>query len=48
MTASSGGLSGTASVTVTTVPPDFKIAVSPSSQSVKRGDTATYTVTVTP
>jgi hypothetical protein len=39
---------GTASVTVTAVPPDFSLAVSPSSQSVRRGTTASYTVTITP
>jgi hypothetical protein len=48
VTASSGSLSGTASVSVTSVPPDFSISVSPSSQSVRRGNTATYTVTITP
>ena len=44
MTATSGSISGTASVTVT----DFKISVSPTSQSDRRGNTATYTVTITP
>ena len=48
VTAASGSVSGTASVTVTSVPPDFSLSVSPSSQSVKRGNTATYTVTITP
>jgi hypothetical protein len=48
VTAASGSLSGTASVTVTSVPPDFSLSVSPSSQSVRRGSTATFTVTITP
>jgi hypothetical protein len=46
VTASSGSVHGTASVTVTAAP-DFSLSVSPSSVSVKRGSTATYTVTVT-
>ena len=48
VTATSGAVSGTASVTVTSVPPDFSLSVSPTSQSVRRGNTATYTVNVTP
>jgi len=48
VTASSGSVSGTASVTVTSAPPDFSLSVSPPSQSVSRGATATYTVTITP
>ncbi|MGH8122850.1 MAG: PKD domain-containing protein [Rudaea sp.] len=48
VTATSGGVSGTASVTVTSVPSDFSLSVSPTSQSVKRGNTATYTVTIAP
>ncbi len=48
VTAASGSVNGTASVTVTSVPPDFSLSVSPTSQSVKRGNTATYTVTITP
>ncbi len=47
VTASSGSVNGTASVTVTSAPPDFTISVSPTSQSVRRGNTATYTVTIT-
>ena len=47
VTAASGSVSGTASVTVTSTPPDFTVSVSPSSQSVRRGNTATYTVTIT-
>ena len=48
VTAASGGVSGTASVTVTSVPPDFSLSVSPAAQSIRRGGTATYTVTITP
>ena len=48
VTASSAGVTGTASVTVTSAPPDFSFSVNPTSQSVRRGATATYTVTVTP
>ena len=48
VTASSGSVSGTASVTVTSMPPDFSLSVSPTAQSVRRGGTATYTVTITP
>jgi hypothetical protein len=47
VTASSGGVNGTASVTVTaTGVADFSLSTSPTSQSVRRGNTATYTVTV--
>jgi hypothetical protein len=48
VTASSGSVSGTASVTVTSVPSDFSLSVSPASQQVRQGDTASYTVTITP
>lgn len=48
VTATSGVVSGTASVAVTAAPADFSILVTPSSISVKRGGTATYTVAVTP
>jgi hypothetical protein len=48
ITASSGSVSGTASVTVTSLPSDFSLSINPSSQSVRRGNTATYTVTITP
>jgi serine protease AprX len=48
VTAASGGLSGTASVTVTSVPSDFSLSVSPTSQQVRQGNAATYTVTITP
>ncbi len=44
VTASSGGVSGTASVTVTA--PDFSLSASPTSQSVKRGGSVIYTVSV--
>jgi serine protease AprX len=30
------------------VPPDFSLSVSPTSQSVRRGHTATYSVTIAP
>ena len=48
VTARSGAVSGTASVTVTSVPPDFALSVSPTAQSVRRGSAATYTITVNP
>jgi hypothetical protein len=44
VTASSGGVNGTASVTV----PDFSLSVSPGSRSVRQGGATTYTVTITP
>jgi hypothetical protein len=46
VTASSGGVNGTASVTVTALVADFSLSTNPASQSVRRGNTATYTVTV--
>ena len=47
--ATSGSVSGTAQVTVTEpTAGDFLIAVTPTSQSVKRGGSVTYTVTITP
>jgi hypothetical protein len=46
VTATSGSVSGTASVTVTSVPPDFSLSVSPTSQSVRQGHAASYTVTI--
>ena len=48
VTATSGGVSGTAKVTVTSVPQDFSLSVNPTAQSVRRGGTATYTVTIAP
>ncbi len=48
VTASSGSVSGTASVTVANATPDFSLSVSPASQSIRRGRTATYSVTITP
>jgi subtilase family serine protease len=48
VTATTAGVSGTGSVTVTSVPSDFSLTVSPTSQSIHRGNTATYTVTVHP
>jgi len=47
VTATSGGVHGTASVSVTSLPPDFTLSVTPSIRSVKRGGSTTYTVTVT-
>ena len=41
------GISGTASVTVTAPTPDFSVSVSPGSQSVRQGNAASYTVTIT-
>jgi hypothetical protein len=46
VTATSGGVSGNASVTVTALVPDFSLSVSPTSQSVRRGSSVSYTVTV--
>jgi Bacterial Ig-like domain (group 2). len=48
VTATSGSVSGTASVTVTGLPADFSLSVSPASVSVRRGETATYILTVKP
>jgi hypothetical protein len=48
VTAASGGVSGTASVTVTSVPSDFSLSVSPASRQVRQGNAASYTVTITP
>ena len=49
VTAASGVVTpGTASVTVTSPPPDFVIAATPAGQSVRRGGTATYAVTISP
>jgi len=46
VTATSGSVHGTASITV--VAPDFALSMNPTSRSVKRGGTTTYTVTITP
>ncbi|HEV8402947.1 MAG TPA: hypothetical protein VGQ31_07910 [Candidatus Limnocylindrales bacterium] len=47
VTAAGGGKTGTASVTITSgVSADFSLDASPSSQTIKRGGTATYTVTI--
>ena len=43
VTAASGGVNGTAKVTVT----DFSLSVSPTSRSIKRNQTTTYGVTIT-
>lgn len=48
VTATSGSVSGSASVMVTGLSADFSLSVSPASVSVRRGSTATYMVTVTP
>ncbi len=48
VTASNGSVNGIASVTVTAVAPDFSLSVSPTTRSVRRGGTATYTVTIAP
>jgi len=48
VTATSGTVSGTATVTVTApATPDFSLSASPTSQSVKQGTAASYTVTIT-
>lgn len=47
VTATALSVKGTASVTVTSLPADFTLSVSPTSQSVRQGNTATYTVTIT-
>jgi serine protease AprX len=43
VTAASGGVTGTASVSVT----DFSLSVSPSSRSIKHGQNTSYSVTIT-
>ncbi len=48
VSASSGSVNGTASVTVTGVTADFSLSVGPTAFSVRRGGTATYTVTINP
>jgi uncharacterized membrane protein len=48
VTATGGSVSGTASVTVTAPAANFSITASPSSQSVRQGYAASYTVTITP
>ena len=48
VTATNGSVKGTANLTVTSMPVDFSLGVSPTAQSVRRGGTATYTVTITP
>ena len=47
VSASSGGVTGSAKVSVTS-PPDFSLSVSPASASIARGGTATYTITIAP
>jgi hypothetical protein len=48
VTATSGGVSGTATVTVTAPPADFSLTASPPSQAVRQGAAASYVVTITP
>ena len=48
VTATGGSVSGTASVTVTAPAANFSITASPPSQSVRQGNAASYTVTITP
>ena len=48
VTATSGSVHGTASVTVTAPSQDFSLSVTPASRTVSRGGTATYTVTIGP
>ncbi len=47
VTASADGLIGTASVTVTAAAPDFSLSAGPTPQSVRRGGTVNYTITIT-
>jgi len=47
VTASSGSVNGTASVTVTSVPPNFSLSASPSSRTVTQGASTSYGVTIT-
>jgi subtilase family serine protease len=47
VTATSGSVNGTASITVTAPVPDFSLSVSPNSRSIKRGGSTTYTITIT-
>src|SRR5262249_4880586 len=43
----SGSISHAATVSITVPTPDFTIIASPSSQSISRGSTATFSITVT-
>ena len=47
-TSTTSGKIHTVSATLVVAPPDFSISASPSSRTVKRGSSTTYTVTVTP
>ena len=47
ITATSGGMAGTTTLTVTGASADFTISLSPGSQTVNRGSSGTYTVTIT-
>jgi hypothetical protein len=46
VTAAAGGVSGSATVTVTAATGDFSISASPATQTIKRGGVATYAVSV--
>ncbi len=46
VTASSGSVSGTASVSVTVSAADFSLSASPTSQSVRRGGSASYSIAI--
>ena len=48
VTAASGGVNGTASVTVTGLPADFSLSVTPASRTVSLGSSVDYAVTITP
>jgi len=48
VTATSGSVTGTASITVTSVSPDFSLSVDPTLVTIGRGGTATYTVRIAP
>jgi len=48
ITGTSGSLTHTATVTLVVATPDFSLSASPASQTVKRGKSTSYTVTITP
>ena len=48
VTAASGGVSGTANVTVTQASADFSLTASPGNRSISGGSSTTYAVTITP
>ena len=47
VTASSGTVSGTAQVSVTAATSDFSLSASPGSRSIKRGQSTSYSITIT-